>query len=305
MKRNVLIFHLGALGDFVLTWPLALALGRLYPQSRVFYVTHRGKGQLAEKALRIDSVDVEGGWHTLFAENAVLPAPAEKLLSAAHTVVSFLSTGDDVWARNVRRISSDVNLVQLQPPTLALPPSGEHAADFIARQLLPWPAIQTAVQQIQQSISTRGIGSRAVEDGGLVIHPGSGAAPKCWPIENFIELAKRWVEQGRPVKFVIGEVEMERWSPGTINQLRAVATVEAPVDLVSLWKLISTASHFIGNDSGPAHLAGMAGIPTGVIFGSTSPAIWKPLGPRVTAIERKSIDAVTVCEVMDVLTRPL
>ena len=66
LRRNVLIFHSGALGDFILTWPLALALGRLFPQSRVFYVTARQKGLLAERVLRVESVDVETGWHHLF-----------------------------------------------------------------------------------------------------------------------------------------------------------------------------------------------------------------------------------------------
>ena len=52
LRRNVLIFHQAALGDFVVTWPLAVALGRLFPQSRVLYVTHASKGQLAERAAR-------------------------------------------------------------------------------------------------------------------------------------------------------------------------------------------------------------------------------------------------------------
>src|SRR5947209_19700952 len=136
MRRNVLIFHLGALGDFVLTWPLALALARLHPQSRIFYVTHAGKGRLAEQALRIESADIEGGgWHALFAEGAALPPPSEKLLASAHTVVTFLSDGQDAWARNVRRLSPDVTLVPLNGPTLAKPPVGEHAAAFVERQL--------------------------------------------------------------------------------------------------------------------------------------------------------------------------
>ena len=297
VKRNVLIFHLGALGDFVLTWPLALALGRLYPQSRIFYVTHHGKGRLAEKALRIDSTDIEAGWHSLFSENAALPAPAEKLLSSAHTVVSFLSSGDDAWARNIRRIAADSNFVHLQPPTLSTPPAGEHAAEFITRQLAPWPALQTAVRQIQKSIADRGIGSRTAEDGSVVIHPGSGAAFKCWPIHCFIELAQRLVSQGRSVKFVIGEVEAERWSADTLDQLRAAGNLEQPTDPVDLWKIISTASLFIGNDSGPAHLAGMAAIPTVVLFGPTRPEIWKPLGPKVSAIRNESLEGITVDEV--------
>jgi ADP-heptose:LPS heptosyltransferase len=297
VKRNVLIFHLGALGDFVLTWPVALALGRLYPQSRVFYVTHGGKGQLAEKALRIDSADIEGGWHALFAENAALPPAALKLLESSHTVVTFLSDGNDIWSRNVQRIAPDVDLVALIPPTLNAPPVGEHASAFIEKQLAPWPALATAVQQILRSIADRGIGGRAAGEGGVVIHPGSGAVFKCWPIERFIELARRLVAEGRRVKFVLGEVERERWPAAAVAELAATAPVEQPQGPVELWKLISGASLYIGNDSGPAHLAGMAGVPTVVIFGPTSPEVWKPLGPRVVAVQGDSLEAVTVSDV--------
>ena len=77
-RRNVLIFHAGALGDFVLTWPLALALGRVYPQSRVYYVTHGSKAALAEKVLRVEGSDIEGGWSALHSPDAALSPPVEK-----------------------------------------------------------------------------------------------------------------------------------------------------------------------------------------------------------------------------------
>ena len=297
-RRNVLIFHLGALGDFVLTWPLAMALARLHPQSRVFYVTHQSKGQLAEKALRIDSTDIEGGWHALFSENASLAAGAGKLLSSAHTVVSFLSDGQDAWADNIRRLQPEANLVCLKPPTLNAPPVGEHAAAFIEKQLAAWPALRTAVQQILRSIADRGVGARAVSDGSTVIHPGSGAAFKCWPIDRFVELANRLAAEGRQVKFVIGEVERDRWAASDIDRLAAVGKVEQPADPVALWKIISAAAVFVGNDSGPAHLAGMAGVPTVVIFGATSPEVWKPLGPRVAAVRGEPIESVTMEQVL-------
>jgi len=74
LLRNVLIFHTGALGDFLQTWPLGLALGRLYPQSRVIYITHGEKGALAENALRLDFADIESGWHHLFGDPDKLPS---------------------------------------------------------------------------------------------------------------------------------------------------------------------------------------------------------------------------------------
>src|SRR5437867_3510753 len=47
-RRNILIFHQAALGDFVVTWPLAVALSRMFPQSRVVYVSASSKGKLAD-----------------------------------------------------------------------------------------------------------------------------------------------------------------------------------------------------------------------------------------------------------------
>src|SRR5438552_11741739 len=81
LRRNILIFHQGALGDFIVTWPLALGLARVMAQSRIFYVTSGQKGALAERALRVESVDVEGGWHQLFSQEPRLPEPAARMLA--------------------------------------------------------------------------------------------------------------------------------------------------------------------------------------------------------------------------------
>ena len=93
-------------------------------------------------------------------------------------------------------------------------------------------------------------------------------------------------------------MERDRWTASDIDQLAAVGKIEQPVDPVALWKIISAAAVFVGNDSGPAHLAGMAGVPSVVIFGPTSPEVWKPLGPRVTAVRGEPIGSVTVEKVM-------
>ena len=47
-------------------------------------------------------------------------------------------------------------------------------------------------------------------------------------------------------------------------------------DLEAAKTLVSNAAFFIGNDSGPAHLAAAFGRPTVVLFGPSNPAIWSP-----------------------------
>src|SRR4051812_35608153 len=116
LRRYILIFHTGALGDFLLTWPLALALGRLHPRSRILYVTHSAKGALAERVLGVESTDVEQGWHHLFTPNTdTLPPPQLKLLPNAPSIFSFLSTGTDAWSANVYRLNPEAKLCFLQP----------------------------------------------------------------------------------------------------------------------------------------------------------------------------------------------
>src|SRR4051812_37310770 len=113
LGRNILIFHQGALGDFIVTWPLALTLARLHPQSRVFYVTAAGKGALAEKVLRVESLDIESGWHPLYSESPALAEPQAKRLASSHTVVSFVADAQDRWVSNVKALASDADVLPL------------------------------------------------------------------------------------------------------------------------------------------------------------------------------------------------
>ena len=46
--------------------------------------------------------------------------------------------------------------------------------------------------------------------------------------------------------------------------------------LAEIKTLIAGASLFIGNDSGPAHIAAAFGVPVVAIFGESNPAIWGP-----------------------------
>jgi hypothetical protein len=183
LRRNVLIFHGGALGDFVLSWPLALALGRVYAQSRIIFVTHGQKGKLAEKVLRLESSDVENGWQVLFSENAALPSPIAGLLEGAHAIYTFLSPTEN-WSANVARLNPAAKVVALAgaPPT----EFGGHAADWLVEQLREHPIERAATEQILRSISDRGIGFKRSGGGDVVIHPGSGSPAKCWGVENFV-----------------------------------------------------------------------------------------------------------------------
>lgn len=293
-RRNVLIFHSGALGDFILTWPLALALGRLFPQSRIFYVAARQKGLLAERVLRVESVDAEGGWHHLFSDAPALPEPAAKLLAGAYAVFTFTAGPDSTWTRNVARLAPEAQVVSLSQA-----PPGDfvgHVADYLVAQLKPWPVYEQAVSQLLRSIETRGLAAAPAGDV-PVLHPGSGSRHKCWPAARFLELAARLAAAGRRPRIVVGDVEEDLWRPEEVEAFAAAGELYRPTDLLGLLQAYAGAGVFVGNDSGPGHLAGILGLPTVCLFGPTDPARWRPLGPRVTVLRGSPIEAISVDDV--------
>ncbi len=122
------------------------------------------------------------------------------------------------------------------------------------------------------------------------IHPGAAwnAESKSWPLENYVELAgritKRWnakiVILGSPTEHRLAGVFGER-----LGHLSVVNLV-GKTDIPQMASLISASSLFIGNDSGPMHIALCLGIPTVALFGPTSPGQIIPSGAACKVITR-------------------
>jgi len=135
----------------------------------------------------------------------------------------------------------------------------------------------------------------------VAIHPGSGAAEKCWPTSCFAEVIRRLWEQDHHVLLLSGPADIERIDD-LLQQLSFSPTHEM-LTLLTNAPLLEVAQHlqqcscYLGNDSGITHLAAMLGVPTVAIFGPTDPKIWRPVGPFVKVqyeprLEDVSKDAV-------------
>ncbi|MBN8731884.1 MAG: hypothetical protein J0L64_15190 [Acidobacteria bacterium] len=106
-----------------------------------------------------------------------------------------------------------------------------------------------------------------------VIHPFSGSARKNWPLDRFLELAAQLTP---PVVFTAGpEEEMPAAGPSRRFAQRRFHNVWA----LAQW--MGNAAFYIGNDSGPSHLAAAAGAPVVAIFGPSDERVWAPPGARV------------------------
>jgi|GEM_PF-846258 len=283
LRRNILVFHSGGLGDFVLSWPLGLALGRLHPQSRIIYITQHSKGELASRVMGLEWLDAESGWSALYNDGGKLDDRFLRTLQGAQFIYSFLATPGDDWCRRVREIAPETEIVCLRTP----PPDDYpgHVSEHLLAQLTEHSAVRPAVEQILTSISKQGLGWRRPVNGAILVHPGSGGRDKNIRLDIFGRVIEELVRNARSVRVLLGEVELERFSDSEIQHLEAKSTVVKPARYVDLFNEIVQSAAFIGNDSGPAHLAGIYGVPTAALFRTTLARRWKPLGPRVAAIE--------------------
>src|SRR2546425_378439 len=98
-----------------------------------------------------------------------------------------------------------------------------------------------------------------------VIHPIASLPGKTWPAERFLAVAAQLDIE--PV-FIAGPGE-------DLSVFRKYRTL-AGAPLAEIKNLLANASLFLGNDSGPAHMAAAFGIPVVVIFGSSNVDVWRP-----------------------------
>ena len=66
------------------------------------------------------------------------------------------------------------------------------------------------------------------------------------------------------------------------------AAVATPANVTELIALIDRAGAFIGNDSGPGHLAAMFGVPTFTLFGPQLPEWFAPLHPAAEWVQGRA-----------------
>ena len=116
------------------------------------------------------------------------------------------------------------------------------------------------------------------EKGRLIgIHPGANSCSKAWPLSFFAKLTDK-IEQGGLAKVVIflGPNEKESFA-SMKSSLSSNPLILDNLSIENLAAFFKKLDLFIGNDSGPFHLAEAVGTKVITIFGSTYPGIVGPI----------------------------
>lgn len=121
-----------------------------------------------------------------------------------------------------------------------------------------------------------------------VLHPFASHPEKTWPAERFAALA-RWLENACGLRAVFTGGGEDDCGPF------ADFTCVAGRPLGETIRLIAGATLFVGNDSGPAHVAAAFGLPVVVIFGASDRQVWAPWRTQAAVLHAPAgIAAVTL-----------
>ncbi len=122
-----------------------------------------------------------------------------------------------------------------------------------------------------------------------VIHPVAALPEKTWPGFSRLELA------GLEPVYIAGPGEDLSGFP---NGRKAIG-----LPLPELARLMRDADLFIGNDSGPAHIAAALGVPVLVFFGPSDSGIWSPWRTRAEILKAVPIESITADQANAALRR--
>ena len=122
----------------------------------------------------------------------------------------------------------------------------------------------------------------------IAIHPGSPIPIKRWMPERYAELADWLIAQKRAeILFVGVEDEIPIITEIQAQMRMASNNIAGKTTLTQLASILHTCNVFIGNDSGPMHLAAAVGTQTIGLYGPGDPTRFGPVGPKCQTIRRK------------------
>jgi ADP-heptose:LPS heptosyltransferase len=322
--QRVLIVRLDKIGDVVLSTPFFRELRRNAPRASITLIVSPAAFPLVAACPYVDEVQIYDWrrsryfgpvhhlhalmkarrdlWHRRF-ELAVVPcwgadyylASFMAYFSGAPTRAGYSERVMDAKRRLNRGFDSLFTHVSYDDTVRH---EVEHNLDLLRFMggTIENDALELWVSEADEEFAVQTLSAHGVRQGDLLIAiaPGAGAPKRCWPVERFVELAA-WLNETHSARVVIlGGPEDEALGPalaaagGTGIDLVGKATLSQAAAVLRQCQL------FIGNDSGPMHLAAAAGATviaischprTGSVQHENSPTRFGPWGQQHVVLQ--------------------
>ncbi len=275
-----LIYHTGALGDFITTLPAIERWKKAHDAASLVLLGRPEHAALAGH-LFDDAWDASSArFAPLFADDPAGLAghAAGGLLRDVRSALVFAAATSPVWAAISRLGLADTLRQDPFPP----PGRDTHVVDYHLELFAGRVREEDRIPRLPITVGERS--TRVV-----ALAHGSGSTRKNWPRRRFEECAEAITARGYPVAWISGPAEEGSAPPEVKEEWNNLPLPE-------LARRLAGSRLYIGNDSGVSHLAAAVGASTVALFGATDHRVWAPRGRDVRVLRSGSgrIDDVTL-----------
>ncbi|QDU87790.1 Lipopolysaccharide heptosyltransferase 1 [Pirellulimonas nuda] len=281
-QPRFLIARMSAIGDTILTLPVACALRDHYPDAYIAWAVERGAATAVLGHDAIDDVVVlPRGWYV----SPTGIASARSRLRALEVDVaidcqSVSKTAMACWLSGAKtRLGCRGKYgAELSPwlNNLLIEPEQPHLTDRSLELLAPLgiesPRIDWRYPLEDQSLDRMAelVQQEGLERGYAVINPGATWDSKLWECDRFADVARRLgVEQGLTSLVVWGNPRERDWAEAIVVGSGGQARMAPRTSLAELAALLMGARLVISPDTGPLHMAVAVGAPCIGLYGAT------------------------------------
>ena len=302
--ERILVIKLDHIGDVLLATPVFSNLRRAYPNAELHALTGAWSRVVLEKHPDVNNVveynspafcrtgqptslretfklyrqlrrqkydlivELRSDWRTVWF--AFLRLTPKRLSRAALQVANKLGFAQFSGTHETTR-----NLDVLRQA--GIPTSVETAIFSVTTEDKKWASDLLATYQIDRQHPL------------IAIHPGSPIALKRWLPERYSELADWLIAQKRAQILFVGVKDEIPITTEIQARMRGESiNIAGKTTLTQLASILHTCNVFIGNDSGPMHLAAAVGTQTIGLYGPGDPTRFGPAGAKCQTIQRKS-----------------
>ena len=299
-QSKILLIKLRALGDTVLLTAAIESLRKARPHAQIHVLIPKAWAPVLENNPHIAKIWPWASTQTTAKWGTIMRIVPKLRKEHFDICVNFHSSPSSAWISRLSgaRIRSNHFHGHKEPnrfSTVTIPGKGE-LKPILERDLdalrgviahEPLGLSSTRVYLTAEEIKTAKdwVTSQGLKKPLLTLGVGASRPTKIWPMDHFAELALAWTRKTGGSVLAVG-------SPGesglmsafnkSIEQSKATKAERAQILTRADWQIRELASviHvsdvFVGNDSGPKHLAVAVHTPTVTLFGPENPFEWHP-----------------------------
>ena len=295
---SILISRTDAIGDVVLTLPMASVLKEHFPEATIGFLARGYTQPVVEACPAVDViVDADAGlsegvaaerWDTIV---HVFPEPRIAQWASKVGIPLRIGTTNRLyhwWTCNrlvpLSRKHSDIHEAQLNLKLLKPLGIDKYLGLDELRKLRLLKPVAIIPETIQPLLQT--------EQKKIILHPTSMGSAREWGLENFRELAVRLVQAGYSV-FITGTQKDQPVLQPLLGELGdSVHDLSGRLTLPELISFIALCDGLVAGSTGPLHLAAALGIVAVGLYPAERPmhpGRWAPIGPHASYLTAKEL----------------